>query len=587
MARRIDNAVGLQQAREQFLSAGSLNTDLVAPGVLDSWRRSRDLHVHPDRVDLPYVRDPDTDTPLVHAAAPVLQRIANDLASQAVSVVLTSADGVVLERVAADPTLLRALDDVRLARGYSYAEEFTGTNGIGTTLETAQPTFIQGSEHYVGTLGRLSCAGSPIRDPITRRMIGVVDLTCWAHQCDPLLFVLAKSAGSQIEDRISALKNEAETALLDAYRQHSRRYPGGVLAIGGDVVLMNPYLRQALDAGDQTGLLNHAAEMTQLASAATAVATLPSGRTARISAAEQVPTRGRTRNVVFHVHVQLAAESTALRSVALPSIPRLAGRSSSWRRSCQQVERCYRDRDWVVIQGENGSGRSKLGQAVAQYVTPERTVRVLRAQNFGTTEDFIAEVEAETDTDDFAVVLANVDDLPDAALEPLAAVLQTRAGRGWIAATMEADRRSPLVDILVLPFFTHTVTVPALRHRIEDLEDLVPVLLRKLTRGADVRLAPEAMRQLAKLPWPGNIAQLRNVLAETVALQRSGTIGVDKLPAECRTLARRKLTQLEALERDAIVRSLIENGGSKADAAEALGMSRATIYRKIKEFGIA
>jgi transcriptional regulator of acetoin/glycerol metabolism len=126
-----------------------------------------------------------------------------------------------------------------------------------------------------------------------------------------------------------------------------------------------------------------------------------------------------------------------------------------------------------------------------------------------------------------------------------------------------------------------------LRHRIEDLEDLVPVLLRKLTRGADVRLAPEAMRQLAKLPWPGNIAQLRNVLAETVALQRSGTIGVDKLPAECRTLARRKLTQLEALERDAIVRSLIENGGSKADAAEALGMSRATIYRKIKEFGIA
>ena len=53
------------------------------------------------------------------------------------------------------------------------------------------------------------------------------------------------------------------------------------------------------------------------------------------------------------------------------------------------------------------------------------------------------------------------------------------------------------------------------------------------------------------------------------------------------SLARRKLTQLEALERDAIVRSLQENGGSKAEAAEALGMSRATIYRKIKEFGIA
>jgi len=97
-----------------------------------------------------------------------------------------------------------------------------------------------------------------------------------------------------------------------------------------------------------------------------------------------------------------------------------------------------------------------------------------------------------------------------------------------------------------------------------------------------VRLGPEAMRQLTKLPWPGNIAQLRKVLAETVALQRSGVIGADKLPAECRSLARRRLTQLEALERDAIVRSLQENGGSKADAAEALGMSRATKNQRVR-----
>ena len=48
-------------------------------------------------------------------------------------------------------------------------------------------------------------------------MLGVIDLTCWARQADPLLFVLAKSAGSQIEDRIRAMNNETETALLDAY----------------------------------------------------------------------------------------------------------------------------------------------------------------------------------------------------------------------------------------------------------------------------------------------------------------------------------------------------------------------------------
>jgi transcriptional regulator of acetoin/glycerol metabolism len=586
MVKRSDSAEGLRRAREQFLSAGVLDASTVAPGVLNSWRRSRDLHVHPDRVDLPYVRDPDTDTPLVHAAAPVLQRIANDLAAQAVSVVLTSAVGVVLVRVAADATLLQALDDVRLARGYSYAEAFTGTNGIGTTLETAQPTFIRGSEHYLGTLDRLSCAGSPIRDPITGRMIGVVDLTCWAHQCDPLLFVLAKAAGSQIEDRIGALKNQSEAALLECYLKHTRRYPGGVVAIGGDVVLMNPYLRQTLDAADQKALLDHAADLTHDGGAKTVVATLPSGATARISTAEQIETRRRSSSVVLHVHMQQHAERPAVHRAPQP-ISGVAGRSSSWRRSGQQVERCYRDRDWVVLEGESGTGRTKLAQAVVQHVSPERAVRVFRLGNFDSADDFITEIDAETDDDDFAVVLSNIDELPAEVLSALAAVLQTRAGRGWIAATVGSGAHRSAVDILVLPFFTHTVTVAPLRHRPEDLEELVPLLLKDLTRGADAYLAPEAMRQLSRLPWPGNVTQLRNVLNEAVALQRCGMIGIDKLPPECRSVAGRRLTQLEAIERDAIVRCLQENDGSKAAAAKALGMSRATIYRKIKEFGIA
>jgi transcriptional regulator of acetoin/glycerol metabolism len=55
--------------------------------------------------------------------------------------------------------------------------------------------------------------------------------------------------------------------------------------------------------------------------------------------------------------------------------------------------------------------------------------------------------------------------------------------------------------------------------------------------------------------------------------------------ADCRRCS--KPTQMEALERDAIVRSLQDNGGNKQEAARALGMSRATIYRKINDYGIA
>ena len=58
------------------------------------------------------------------------------------------------------------------------------------------------------------------------------------------------------------------------------------------------------------------------------------------------------------------------------------------------------------------------------------------------------------------------------------------------------------------------------------------------------------------------------------------------LPPECRTVSRRLLSPLEAMERDAIVRSLIDWDGNKIKAAGSLGMSRATIYRKIHEYGI-
>ncbi|WP_280522723.1 sigma-54-dependent Fis family transcriptional regulator [Mycobacterium alsense] len=555
--------------------------------MLDSWRRSQAMQVHPDRLDLPYVRQPDTGSRLAHAAAPVLKGITEDVTIDAMSVILTSADGVVMQRSASERSFMEALDSVSLAPGYSYAEEFAGTNGIGTALETGRPAFIRGGEHFVGPLGELACAGAPIRDPITQRLVGVVDLTCWASRSNPVLLPLVKSLGSQIEDRLRESAHASEIALLEAYRNQARRFSFGVLAIGGDVLLMNRYLRQALDTNDQIALLEHASELLGSTLSGTVLAVLPSGQIAKITAADRAEIRGRT-NVVFLV--RLSSEPTAhrvgTRQPVVSHIPGLAGRSSSWQRSCQQVERCCRDRDWVLLEGEKGSGRTKLAQAVAQHRHPAKTVRVTRAETFATPALFVAEIVTQTDGDDFAVVIPDVDCLDEGTLAAVVPVLQSRAGRGWIAATISSSTPSPMVELL-LPLFTHTVAVPALRHRIEDIEVLVSFLLRELTSGADVCLDADAMRQLSKLPWPGNVAQLRRVLAETVARQRSGVIGADKLPPECRSVAKRRLTQMEALERDAIVRSLEDNDNNKLQAATALGMSRATIYRKMRDYGIA
>ena len=137
-----------------------------------------------------------------------------------------------------------------------------------------------------------------------------------------------------------------------------------------------------------------------------------------------------------------------------------------------------------------------------------------------------------------------------------------------------------------MEFFPRTVVVPPLRHHVEDVAELVPHFIARLTRGAELSCSPEAMRLLMRNRWPGNVEQLYQVLRKTVARRRAGVLTPDDLPPEVRAITRRVLTPLEAIECDAIVDALLDSGGSKA-AARRLGMSRATIYRKIRGYGIS
>ena len=102
MSLRADVQTDVRRVRERFLCEGSLEEETLPSSVLDSWRRSQAMRVDPDRLDLPYVRQPNTDTRLAHAAEPVLQGTTQDVTTEAMSVILTSADGVVMERSASE-----------------------------------------------------------------------------------------------------------------------------------------------------------------------------------------------------------------------------------------------------------------------------------------------------------------------------------------------------------------------------------------------------------------------------------------------------------------------------------------------------
>jgi len=138
----------------------------------------------------------------------------------------------------------------------------------------------------------------------------------------------------------------------------------------------------------------------------------------------------------------------------------------------------------------------------------------------------------------------------------------------------------------LLQLFPGTVELPPLRHHIEDLHELVPFFLSKLSQHGPLACSPEAMQLLLRSSWPGNTEQLWQVLRRVVHHRRTGSIHPADLPPECWTVSRRLLSPLESMQRDAIVQSLLDYKGNKVKAAESLGMSRATISRKIHEYGI-
>jgi transcriptional regulator of acetoin/glycerol metabolism len=584
----------LAKTRERFLTAEPIEPDQVRDTILASWWRSRRWNVAADHIDLSYVRDPDLDTPLTRSALPVLRNLREHLDGQPISVILTDAAGVVLTRLAADHDLDKHLDSVQLAPGFSYAEEFVGTNGIGTALEGGRPMHVFGHEHYAENLEDLACAGVPIHHPISGKTVGAVDLTCWRKDADALLIALAKTTADQITQALLTGSGEREFELLQEYLRACRRTAGIVLALNNDVVMMNDYARQVLDPGDQVVLLGQAAEALASRHPGTVDVELPTGVRARIHC-RPVPGDGQGAGGVVHVKLmdpgsrQATEAGTSTGSMTRIFLPGVVGTGALWLRGCHQVDTIYNSGEWLALQGEPGTGKLAVLRAVHQRRNPAGRLRVLDAAD-ADGQEWLAGACRELLESAGSLVIRHVDSLSTRRLHALSAALQDAQAAGqqdslWVVVTLSETRTSDDLAEL-LRFFPSTVELPPLRHHIEDLHELVPFFLARLNLQGRLACSPEAMQLLLRSNWPGNTEQLWQVLRRVVQHRRSGSIRPSDLPPECWTVSRRLLSPLESMERDAIVQSLLDYEGNKVKAAESLGMSRATIYRKIHEYGI-
>jgi two-component system response regulator AtoC len=147
-----------------------------------------------------------------------------------------------------------------------------------------------------------------------------------------------------------------------------------------------------------------------------------------------------------------------------------------------------------------------------------------------------------------------------------------------------------------------TLHLPALRERKSDIPTLVHYFLDKFAPGKVVNIAAMAMKCMVQYEWPGNVRELENAIERAVALGSGETLEVHDLPPAILEGQEAQLsvesppvsikpavsnTDLEQLERVTIERVFEQVQGDKALAGKMLGISRATLYRKLKRYNIA
>ncbi len=280
----------------------------------------------------------------------------------------------------------------------------------------------------------------------------------------------------------------------------------------------------------------------------------------------------------------------------------------------------------VLVRGETGSGKELIARLVheaspraeAPFVAvncaavPES---LLESQLFGHARGAFTGATADRaglleEADGGTLFLDEIGDMPQAMQAKLLRALETgqvrrlgeardRAVDLRLVSATHRDLESMAAEggfraDLMYRINTATVVLPPLRARGADLHLLAHHLLGQLSREADKRIlgfSPEALAALEAHDWPGNVRELRNEVALAVALSPEGApvrpsafsprLRIEEEPAP-RTLAAIVLRA----ERSALEAALAQTGGNVSLAAEALGLSRAGIYKVMKRTGV-
>jgi transcriptional regulator of acetoin/glycerol metabolism len=632
-------------AWERFVEHGALAADLRSSVAASWQRSKNhkitiDRAQAPLVADAELFRHRSKNASLRHAARCALQNSKTFLKDAGSIMILTDPTGLIIE-TQGDSRVIDAGRAVHLEHGGRWSEADIGTNAIGAAMAEARPVQIHGAEHFCTEVQRWTCAAVPVHDPSDGELIGVVDISGPASTFNPQSLALAVAVGHQVESVLAqSMRQDHENLLCHFLAKRSLWVNDEYIVLDRRGAILHATER-ALGAARDSGLRVGDDDATQFLKTLpfedwpaklkgllpNASLDLVSNGSAGIGAIIVLHARRRPPTMDRNVPISRAAFERCEDGIATPcrkvqtSQPPARekvtknGRSSfvaedlTVRAIVRRVESAAARKMPILIRGETGTGKEELARhahaasgrigsfvAINCAALPES---LIEAELFGYADGAFTGAQRGgasglvQEADGGTLFLDEIGDMPVALQAVLLRLLddwtvRPVGGRGGKVDVFLVSATNATLDRavaegrfrsdLLYRLNTLEVRLPRLGDR-TDFDAIARHLLHMIDAGNDI--TARALARLAPCPWPGNIRELRNVLARLTLGAANGAIDEACVEAALDKVPPTAPGSLHDVQRARILMVYAETAGNISETARRLGASRNTIYRAL------
>jgi transcriptional regulator of acetoin/glycerol metabolism len=632
-------------AWEKFVERGALSSDLRSSVAASWQRSKNhrvtiDRARAPLVADAELFRHRSKHASLRHAARCALENSKTFLSDANSIMILTDPTGLIID-TQGDDRVIDAGRSIHLEHGGRWSEADIGTNAIGAAIAESKPVQIHGAEHFCSRVQRWTCAAVPVHDPTDGELLGVVDISGPASTFNPQSLALAVSVGHHVESVLAqSVRRDHEELLCHFLAKRSlwvneefivldRR--GAILHATERALNALRNNRHGTDDDAPTRFLKTLPfdewpiKLKELLPNASF--DLVENETSGIGAIMVL--HARRRLSIADPDVQKLKPAFERRDTANSARPRkdltpgpqhledkvgsattgFVARDPTVRAIVRQVETASTRKMPILIRGETGTGKEQLARhahaasgrtgafvPVNCAALPES---LIEAELFGYADGAFTgarrggAIGLVKEADGGTLFLDEIGDMPVALQAVLLRLLDDWTVRpvGGLRAKVDvflvsatnasldkAIAEGRFRSDLLYRLNTLEVTLPRLRDR-SDFEAIVHHLLGAIDPNCEITAATIA--RLAARPWPGNIRELRNMLARFTLANADGLIDATGVEAMINQAPLTTPGSLHDIQRARILVVYAETAGNISETARRLGVSRNTIYRAL------